>query len=90
MERYYYLRDVQDLLADGKSQNERRSGESFKGPILLFGALVGHIPNSERDKARIRQFGKKVLPGIFRGCALIAGRIWEEDILIADIEDLGK
>ena len=29
MEYYCYLRDDQDLLADGKSQNERRFGESF-------------------------------------------------------------
>ena len=38
----YYLRNVQNLLADGKSQNEQRSGESSKGPIILFGALVGY------------------------------------------------
>ena len=30
MECYYYLPDDQDLLADGKSQNERRFGEPFK------------------------------------------------------------
>ena len=40
MECCCYLRNVQNLLADGKSQHERRSGESFKGPIILFGALV--------------------------------------------------
>ena len=80
----------QDLLADGKSQNERRFGESFKGPIIPFGALVGYLPNSERDKARIHQLGKQVVPRIFPGCALIAGRIWEEDILIAENEELGR
>ena len=30
------LRDVQDLLADGKTPYERRFGESFKGPIIPF------------------------------------------------------
>ena len=45
---------------------------------------TSQIP-TERDKARIHQFGKKVIPGIFPGCALIAGRIWKGDILIADI-----
>ena len=39
----------------------------------------------QRDKGRIHQFGKKVLPGIFVGYALIAG-----DILIADNEELEK
>ena len=43
------------------------------------------LPNSERDEGRIHQFGKKVLPGIFVGYALIAG-----DILIADNEELEK
>ena len=29
-----------------------------------------------------------LLPGIFLGCALIAGRLWKGDILIADMEEL--
>ena len=44
----------------------------------------------ERDKARNHEFGKKVLPGIFPGFALIAGEFWEEDVLIVDIEELGQ
>ena len=46
-----YLQNVQNLLTDVKSQYELR----FKGPIVLFDALVGYLPNSERDKARILQ-----------------------------------
>ena len=69
---------------------ERRFGESFKGPIIPFGALVDYLPNSEKDKARIHQFGKNVSPGIFPGCALIAGGIWKGDILIADVEEIEK
>ena len=45
-----------------------------------------YLPTCERDRARIHHFGKKVLPGIFLGYALIAWRIWKGDILIADIE----
>ena len=41
-------------------------------------------------KARIPQFGKKVLSGIFLGYALLAGGIWKGDILVADIEELEK
>ena len=74
----------------GKLRYERRFGESFKGPIIPFGALVQYLPNSERDKARIHQFGKQVLPGIFPGCALIARELWKRDILVADIEELEK
>ena len=84
MECSRYLRNVQDLLADWKTPYERRFGESFKGPIIPFGALVEYLPNSERDKAIIHQFGQKVLTGIFLGYAL------KGDILKADIEELEK
>ena len=35
-----YLRNVQDLLADGKTPSERRFGDPFQGPVILFGAMV--------------------------------------------------
>ena len=88
MECCCFLRNVQDLLADRKTPHEWRFGESFKGPIILYGAMVEYYPISARDQARFQQFGKKVLPAIFLGYALIAGGIWEGDILIADIEEL--
>ena len=87
---YCFLRNVQDLLADGKTPFERRFGESFKGPITSFGAMVEYRPSSPKDQARIHQFGKKVLPGILLGYELIAVRIWKGDIRTADLEDLGK
>ena len=84
MECYCYLQNVKDVLADGKTPHERRFGEPLKGPIIPFGAL----PSSARDQARLHHFGKKVLPVIFLGYGLIAGRIWKGDILIAVIEEL--
>ena len=86
---YCYLRNAQDLLADGKAPCERRFGESFKGPIIPFGAQVEYLRNSERER-QSDQFGEKVLLGFFDRCALIAGRICKGDILIADIEELEK
>ena len=68
-----YLRNIQDLLSDGKTPCERRFGEPFKGPIIPFGSLVGYYPISAKDQSRIHQFGKKVLPGLFLGYALYAG-----------------
>ena len=44
----------------------------------------------KETKARIHQFGHKVLAGIFLGYALIAGGIWKGDILVDDIEELEK
>ena len=40
MECCCYLRNVQDLVAEGKTPFERRFGEPFKGPIIPFGAMV--------------------------------------------------
>ena len=43
---------------------------------------------SAKDQSRLHLFGIKVLPGIFLGFALHAGRIWKGDIMVADIEEL--
>ena len=72
MESYCYLRNVQGLLADGKTPYERRFGQSFKGPMLPFGALVEYHPMSPKDQTRVHPFGKKALPQIFLGYELIA------------------
>ena len=52
--------------------------------------MVECHPISAIDLLRIHQFGKKVLPGIYLGCELIAARIRKGDIMIADSEDLEK
>ena len=88
MECYTYLRNVTDLLSDGKTPCERRFGQPFKGPIIPFGSLVEYHPITVKDQSRIHQFGKKVLPGLFLGYALYAGIIWKGDVLVADLEEL--
>ena len=87
MECYTYLRNVTDLLSDGKTPYERRFGQPFKGPIILFGSLVEYHPITAKDQSRIHQFGKKVLPGLLLGYALYAGGNWKGDVLIADLEE---
>ena len=72
MECYTYLRNVTDLLSDGKTPYERRFGKPFEGPIIPFGSLVEYHPFTAKDQSRIHQFGKKVLPGLFLGYALYA------------------
>ena len=88
MECNTYLRNVQDLLSDGKTRYERRIGEPFKEPIIPFGSLVEYHPITAKDHSRIHQFGRKVLPGLFLGYVLYAGEIWKVDIMVADIEEL--
>ena len=90
MECYFYLRNIQDLLSDGKTPHERRFGMPFNGPVIPFGAMVEYHPISAKDISRLHQFGPKVLPGILLGFVLYAGRIWKGDIMIADIEELGQ
>ena len=86
MECYTSLRNVTDLLSDGKTPYERRFGQTFERPIIPFGSLVEYHPITAKDQSRIHQFGKKVLPGLFLGYALYVGRIWKGDTLVADIE----
>ena len=62
-------------------------GQPFKGQIIPFGSLVEYHPITAKDQSRIHQFGKKVLPGLFLGYALYAGRIWKGDVLVADLEE---
>ena len=88
MECSTYLRNVTDLLSDGKTPYERRFGQPCKGPIIPFGSLVEYYPISAKDQSRIHHFGKNVLPGLFVGHALYAGRIWKGDVLVADFEEL--
>ena len=40
LECFSYLRNIQDLLSDGKTPFERRFGKPFEGPIILFGFLL--------------------------------------------------
>ena len=92
MECYCYLRNIQDILGDGKNtlwktiwriiQRANNTASSSDWIPLDF---------SKRPfRELIHQFGKKVLPGIFLGYELIAGGIWKGDILTADLEDLEK
>ena len=85
---YCCLRNIQDLLSDGKTPYERRFGMPFHGPVIPFGAMVENRPTSAKDVSRLHQLGPKVLPDMFLGYVWYAGRIWKGDIMVADIEEL--
>ena len=67
VECYFYLRNVQDLWADGKNSLWKTTFEPFKGPVIPFGAMVEYYQISARDKSRLPPFEKKVQPEIFIG-----------------------
>ena len=73
----HYLRNVTDLLSDGKTPYERRFGQPFKGPIIPFGSFVEYHPIIAKDQSRIHQFGKKVLLGFFPRIRIVRGWNWE-------------
>ena len=52
VECYTFLRNVTDLLSDGKTPCERRFGQPFKGPIIPFGSLVEYHPITAKDQSR--------------------------------------
>ena len=51
MECYTYLRNVTDLLSDGKTPYERRFGQPFKWPVIPFGSLVEYHPITAEDQS---------------------------------------
>ena len=78
MECYCYLRNVQDLLADGKTHYGRRFGGPFKGPMILFGAMVEYHPISAKRPvlaSSIRQ--ESFARNIPRICVNLEG-IWKD------------
>ena len=62
-----------NLFYDGKTLHERRFGQPCKGPIIPFSSLFECHPITAKGQSRIHQFGKKVLPGLFLGYALVRG-----------------
>ena len=85
---FHLSANVKNILSDGKTPYERRSGQPFVGLIIPFGSLVEHHPLTSKDQSRIHQFGKKVLPGLFLAYALYARWTWKGDVLISDLEAL--
>ena len=90
MKCYCCPRHLQDTLADGKTPCERRFGETSKGPIILFGAMVEYHPTSPLDQAKNSSKWQESITRNLSGYELIAERIWKGDVLIADLEDLAK
>ena len=54
--------------------------------VILFGSMMKYYPiSATKDKSRVHQFGKNVLPRILPG---YTDSIWKEDITVADTEEL--
>ena len=80
MECFTCLRNVTDLLSDGKTPHERRFGQPFKGPINPFGSLVEYLSPYNCE-------GSVKNPSIWKE-GLTRGEFGRGDVLIADLEEL--
>ena len=74
MERYTYLRNVTDLLSDGKTSYERRFEKPFKGPIIPFGSLVEYHPITAKDQSKNQSIWKESAPRNLSRLCLVRGR----------------
>ena len=81
MECYTYLRNIQDLLSDGKTPYERRFGEPFKGHSVWF---IGWVSPSQESI----NLERKSYLDCSSNTLLYAGGIWKGDVMVADIEEL--
>lgn len=88
MECYSFLRNIVDILKDGKTAFEKRFGESWYGPCLHFGELVEYQPDKPSAVSRCHRYGNKTLPGIFVGYKEDAGGRWSGELKIVDVEEL--
>ena len=73
MECYCYLRNIQDLLSDGKTPYERSLGMPFNGPVISFGAMVEYHPISSKDLSKLHQFGPKSLARYISQLCIVCG-----------------
>ena len=80
MECHCYLRNVQDLISDGKRLYER-FGEPFNGPVIPPGSMTEYHPFSAKDQSRLDQESVTWnIPGV---CIVCGERIWKGDVLVA-------
>ena len=87
MKCYCYLRNVQDLQADGQTPYERLFNSPFDVPSMPFRGDVKFLSKSAKRVECISS-AQKVLLQIFMRCALNASESCTGDFLIACMEDL--
>ena len=85
-----YLRNVTDLLSDGKTPmkdvlENHLKDQSFR--LVHWSSITLFLRMTSQESINVE---RKSLPGLFLGYALYAGRrgVWKGDVLIADLEEL--
>ena len=68
------MRNVTDLLSDGKTPYERRFGKPFGGPVVPLGSLVEYHPIIAKDQSRIHPNWKESFTWIVPRIRSLRGR----------------
>ena len=63
-------------------------GNHLKGRLFHLVHWLSITLSLRRTSQESINLERKVLPGLFLGYALYAGRIWKGDVLVADLEEL--
>ena len=85
---YCKMRNVQDLLADGKIPKERQFGEPIKGPVIPQEQWLNVTRFQREINQELVNLPWKFFPGSFQALSWSRGECGKGDILIADLEDL--
>ena len=88
IECYTYLRNVTDLLSDGKTPYERRFGQPFKDRLFYLVHWLIIILLLQRTSQESINLERKSYLECSSDNALYAGGTWKGDLLVADIEEL--
>ena len=85
-----FVRNVQDLLADGKTTFERRFGEPFKGPITPLWSNGWMSSDLNARWIKTSSIWQESITWYLSWLWADREKDLEKDILIADLEDLEK
>ena len=88
MECYTYLRNVIDLLSDGKLHTKGVLENQLKDQSFRLVHWLSMTVLQRKTSQESINLERKVLPGLFPGYALYAGGIWKGHIVVADLEEL--
>ena len=86
MAAFCMLRNVHDILPDGRTAYEKRFNETFRGTIIPFGSAITYRPANPDIIAQMAKMGQKTREALFMGYEQHHGggytdRVWILDAL---------
>ena len=79
-----FLRNINDVVNNGKTAYQLRHESDFCGKRLPFGCAVHYKPSAHREVDDIQKFEARTRTGILVGYHLHSGGKWSGDYLVVD------